>query len=290
MSELRDRMIRDMQLRRFAERTQEAYLHGVRGIAKHYKRPPDQLSDRQVQDYLLHLLNVRKLSWSTCNQVVSALRFLYGTTLGRTSTSLAIPPRKTEQRLPEILSTRELTRLFAAVRNPKHRALLLTIYAAGLRVGEAIRLKLSDIDSDRMTIRVVQGKGRKDRYTTLSPRLLQELRYYWKRCRPSTWLFPSQFSDRHISIDGAQKVFVRARLEVGIHKTGGIHGLRHAFATHMLEGGVDIRTLQELLGHRSLGTTQRYLRVTQRNFGAPGNPMDLLAITKKNRKKRSRRA
>lgn len=289
MTVLRDRMTRDMQLRRFADSTQESYLHGVREIAKHYKRPPDQLTDRQVQDYILHLLNVRKLSWSTCNLAVSALRFFYGTTLDRTSTCLSIPPRKTEQRLPEILSAQELTRLFATLRNPKHRALLKTIYAAGLRVGEAIRLKVGDIDGDRMTIRVVQGKGRKDRYTTLSPRLLQELRDYWKRCRPSTWLFPGQFSDRHISIDSAQKVFVTGRLKAGIHKTGGIHSLRHAFATHMLEAGVDIRTLQVLLGHRSLMTTQRYLRVTQKNLGSPGRPMDLLAITKKNKKERPRR-
>jgi len=280
-------MIRDMQLRRFAESTQESYLHGVREIAKHYMRPPDQLTDQQVQDYILHLLNVRKLSWSTCNLAVSALRFFYGTTLDRTSTCLSIPPRRTEQRLPEILSTQELARLFAAIRNTKHRALLMTIYAAGLRVGEAIRLKVGDIDGDRMTIRVVQGKGRKDRYATLSPRLLKELRLYWNRCRPATWLFPSQFSDRHISIDGAQKVFVRARLEVGIHKTGGVHSLRHAFATHMLEAGVDLRTLQILLGHRSLVTTQRYLRVTQKNLGAPGKPMDLLAITEKKRSSRA---
>ena len=290
MNTLRERMIRDMQLRRFAERTQESYLHGVRGIAKHYMRPPDQLTDRQVQDYLLYLLNERKLSWSTCNLAVSALRFFFGTTLERKSTCLSIPPRKTEQRLPEILSTQELIRLFATIRNPKHRTLLMTIYAAGLRVGEAVRLKVTDIDSDRMTLRVVQGKGRKDRYTTLSPRLLKELRDYWKRCRPSIWLFPSQSSDRPMSVESAQKVFVTSRLKAGIHKTGGIHSLRHAFATHMLEGGVDIRTLQVLLGHNSLMTTQRYLRVTQKNLGAPGRPMDLLAITKKNKKKRRRQA
>lgn len=290
MGDLRERMIRDMQLRRFAERTQESYLHGVRGIAKHYMRPPDQLTDRQVQDYLLYLLTERKLSWSTCNLAVSALRFFYGTTLERKSTCLSIPPRKTDQRLPEILSAQELTRLFATVHNPKHRTLLMTIYAAGLRVGEGVCLKLTDIDGDRMTLRVVQGKGRKDRYTTLSPRLLQELREYWKRCRPSTWLFPSQFSGGPMSVDSAYKIYVTALSKAGIHKTGGIHSLRHAFATHMLEGGVDLRTLQVLLGHRSLMTTQRYLRVTQKNLGAPGRPMDLLAITKKNRKKRPRRA
>lgn len=287
MSELRDRMIRDMQLRRFSDRTQESYLYGVRGIAKHYMRPPNQLTDREIQDYILYMLNERKLAWSTCNISVSALRFLYGTTLGRTSTCLSIPPRKTEQRLPQILSVQELERLFNVTRNPKHRALLMTVYAAGLRVGEAVRLKATDIDGDRMTIRIQQGKGRKDRYTTLSPRLLKELRGYWKRCRPSEWLFPGKFPDRPMPRDTAYTIYVKAQLKAGIHKTGGIHSLRHAFATHMLEAGVDLRTLQILMGHRSLMTTQRYLRVTRKNLGAPGRPMDLLAITKKKRARRT---
>lgn len=278
MTELRERMIRDMQLRRFSERTQESYLQGVRGLAKHYMRPPDQLSDRDVQDYILHMLNVRRLAWSTCNTYASGIKFLYGVTLGRTSTCLAIPPRKVEQRLPDILSRREIERLFAATANRKHRTLLMTIYAAGLRVGEAVRLRAADIDSGRMTIRVEQGKGRKDRYTTLSPRLLHELRDYWKRCRPAHWLFPGQPPERPLPAGTAYKIYMDSLRKAGIRKVGGIHSLRHAYATHMLEGGVDLRTLQVLLGHDSLTTTQRYLRVTRKNLGAPDKPLDLLAF------------
>lgn len=287
MSELRERMIRDMQLRRLSERTQETYLLGVRNLAKHYMRSPDQITDREVQDFLLHMLNERHLSWSTCNIHVSALKFFYGTTLGRTSTSLAIPPRRTEQRLPEILSEQELKRLFGVISNLKHRALLMTTYAAGLRVSEVVHLKVTDIDSDRMMIRVEQGKGNKDRYTTLSPRLLNELREYWKQYRPSHWLFSGHDPDQPMPADTAYTIYIKAQLKAGIHKTGGIHSLRHAYATHMLEAGVDLRTLQVLMGHRSILTTTRYARVTCKNLGSPGNPCDLLAIAKKKRRVRA---
>lgn len=278
MSELRERMIRDMQLRRLSDHTQECYLLGVRSLAVHFKRPPDQLTDEQIKDFILHMLNVRRLAWSTVNTYVSGMKFLYGVTLGRTSTCLAIPPRKVEQRLPEILSAREIERLFSVTTYPKHRALLMTVYAAGLRVGEATRLKLTDIDGERMTLRVEQGKGRKDRYVTLTPSLLKELRDYWKRCRPSLWLFPGESADQPIPRSSAYRIYVTALRKAGLKKTGGIHALRHAYATHMLEGRADIRTLQEQLGHRSLLTTQRYLRVTRKNLGAPGNPLDLLAV------------
>ena len=283
MNELREKMIRDMQLRRFSERTQVAYVHAVRCLAKHYRRPPDQLTDSEIQDFMLYMLNVRGLSWSTCNQRVSGMRFFYGVTLGRTSTCLAMPPRKTEQRLPEILSAEELKRLFAATNNIKHRTLLKTIYAAGLRVSEGVGLKVTDIDSDRMTIRVEQGKGNKDRYTTLSPRLLQDLREYWKKYRPVLWLFPGHDKNQPMPRDTAYTIYVKTKLKAGIKKTGGIHALRHAFATHMLEAGVDLRTLQELLGHRTIMTTQRYLHVTRKCLGTPTNPLDLLAVNAKRR-------
>jgi site-specific recombinase XerD len=283
MNSLRENMIRDMQLRRLSDRTQESYLQGVRSLAKHYMRPPDQLTDREVQDFVLHLLNERGFAWSTCNTYVSGMKFFYGVTLGRTSTCLSIPPRKTEQRLPMILSAMEIKRLFAVTQNLKHCTLLKTIYAAGLRVGEAVRLKVTDIDSDRMTLRVEQGKGRKDRYTTLSLRLLQDLREYWKHYRPAVWLFPGHFPDRPMPAGTAYTIYVAAKLKAGIHKDGGIHALRHSYATHMLEGGVDLRTLQELLGHTTISTTQRYLHVTQKSLGTPGKPLDLLDITKKRR-------
>ncbi|TPW20590.1 MAG: integrase family protein [Elusimicrobia bacterium] len=284
MTQLRERMIREMQLRRLSERTQEAYLHAVHRLAKHYMRPPDQITDREVQDFILYLMNVRQVAWSTCNQIVCGVKFFFTTTVGRPSTSLAIPPRKSEQRLPEILSRQELERLFATLTNLKHITLLKTMYATGLRVSEAVRLKVTDIDGDRMTLRVEQGKGRKDRYATLSPRLLKDLRDYWRAYHPAVWLFPGQPSERHMPRDTAYVIYIRAKLKAGIKKGGGIHALRHAFATHMLEAGVDLRTLQELLGHRSIGTTQRYLHVTRKSFGAPGNPLDLLALGKKKRR------
>lgn len=283
MSELSDRMTRDMQLRRLSERTQASYLHGMRGLAKHYKRSPDLLTDREVQDYILYMLNERKLAWSTCNIRVSAMKFFYGTTLGRTSTCLAIPPRKIEQRLPEILSAKEVERLFAATKNLKHRTLLKTVYAAGLRVSESVHLKVRDIDSDRMMLRVEQGKGRKDRSIPFSSTLLHELRQYWKQYRPVLWLFPGHDPEQPMPRDTAYVIYVKAKLKAGIHKDGGIHSLRHAFATHMLEAGVDICTLQEMMGHLSILTTRRYLHVARKSIGAPGNPPDLLAVTTKKR-------
>lgn len=277
MSVLSERMTRDMQLRRLSERTQESYLHGVRGLAKHYGRSPDQISDQEVQDYILHMLNVRKLAWSTCNIRVSAIKFFYGKTLGRTSTCLAIPPRRVDQRLPEILSGQEVDRVFAATKNLKHRTLLETVYAAGLRVSEVVHLKVRDIDSDRMLLRVEQGKGRKDRYIPLSPELVHQQREYWKQYRPAPWLFSGNVPDQPMHRDTAYVIYVKAKLRAGIQKEGGIHALRHAYATHMLEDGVDLCTLQELLGHKSLLTTRGYLHVTRRIFGAQGRSKNQLA-------------
>ena len=283
MNTLRERMIREMQLRCLSERTQESYVQGVRKLAKHFMKSPDKLTDREVQDYILNMLNEQGLAWSTVNTYVSGLKFLYGPTLGRTSTCLAIPPRKTAQRLPQILSAMEIKRIFAVTTNLKHCTLLKTIYSAGLRVGEAVRLKVTDIDSDRMTIRVEQGKGHKDRSTTLSEILLLDLREYWKHYRPAVWLFPGKDPNQPMPANTAYALYVDAKLKAGIHKEGGIHALRHAYATHMLEGGVDLRTLQLLLGHTSLSTTQRYLHVTQRSLGTPGKPLDLLGMTRKKR-------
>jgi len=278
MSKLRERMIRDMQLRRLSEKTQESYVHGVKSLAKHYMLSPDQLSDHQVQDFILHLLNERQLAWSTCNTYLAGMQFFYGTTLGRASTCLALPPRRKDQRLPEILSSEELTRLFGATTNVKHRVLLMTTYSCGLRSGEVRHLKVADIDSDRMTLHIRQAKGRKDRYVTISPRLLQELRAYWNACRPRGYLFPGQAPDRPMPRDTPLRIYKRTAYKADIRKAGGIHALRHSYATHMLEAGVDLRTLQVLMGHHSILTTQRYLRVTRKNLGAPDRPLDLLAI------------
>jgi len=203
------------------------------------------------------MLNERKLSWSTCDTYVAALQFFYGVTLGRTSLRLAIPPRKSEKRLPEILSAEEIQRLLAVTANVKHRTLLMATYAAGLRVSEVARLKPTDIDSQRMMIRVDQGKGNKDRYTILSPRLLQQLRDYWRLYRPKDWLFPGRTPGDHIDRVSVFKVFVAAKRKARVRKAGGVHSLRHSFATHLLEAGVDVRTIQILMGHYRVFTTER---------------------------------
>lgn len=278
MTPLREKMVRDMQLRRLSDNTQRVYTHAVFALARHYMKAPDRITNDQVQAYVLYMLNERKLTWSTCDTNVAGLKFFYGVTLGRNSMRLAIPPRKSEERLPEILSAGEISRLVAATNNLKHCVLLATAYSAGLRASELIHLKITDIDSDRMMIRVEQGKGNKDRYTLLSPRLLRQLRDYWRKYHPSSWLFPGQKPDRPLNRVSASKVFHAAKEKAGIHKAGGIHSLRHAFATHLLEAGVDARTIQLLMGHRSILSTMRYLQVTRKRLGATQSPLDLLTI------------
>ena len=277
MTELRRRMIRDMIIRGFSPRTQQAYICAVRGLARHYRRSPDQLSSEDIQAYLAHMVTKRKLSWSTCNVAVSAFRFLYQVTLDCEALALEIPRAKQSQRIPEILSREEVARLLDSPPNPKHRLLLATIYAAGLRVSEAVRLKVSDLDPSRMTLRIEQGKGRKDRVVPLSRRLLQQVENHWKEQPPRPpWLFPSPRSNSAINVTSAQKVFQMAKLRTGIRKRGGIHSLRHAFATHLIESGADVPTVQRLLGHRSVSTTMRYFHLSQSRLAAIRSPLDLL--------------
>jgi site-specific recombinase XerD len=268
-------MIRDMTVRGFARRTHTAYIAAVVRLAKHYHRSPDQLTNDDVQTYLAHLIQERKLSWSTCSQAAHAFRFLYHITLGHPRTDFHVPAPKQPQKLPEILSREEVWRLLAAPPHPRHRLLLTTVYAAGLRVSEAIALKVSDIDADRMTIRIEQGKGAKDRYVSLAARLLQELRTYWKSAPPGVWLFANRQGTRPIDITVAQKIYTMAKLRAGIHKQGGIHALRHAFATHLLEAGTDLHTVQRLLGHRQISTTMRYFHLSQGRLVGTRSPLDL---------------
>ena len=275
MSELRTRMIRDMALRGFAPRTHEAYIAAVVRLAKHYRRSPDQLTNEDVQAYLAHLIQERKLSWSTCSQAAHAFRFLYHVTLGHPRADFHVPAPKQPQKLPEILSRAEVWRLLSAPPHPRHRLVLMTVYAAGLRVSEAIALKVADIDADRMTIRIEQGKGAKDRYVPLAARLLQELRAYWTSTPPGVWLFANRQGTRPIDITVAQKIYTMAKLRAGIHKQGGIHTLRHAFATHLLEAGTDLHTVQRLLGHRQISTTMRYFHLSQGRLVGTRSPLDL---------------
>lgn len=269
-----------MALRRFAPSTQEAYIAAVAGLARYYKQSPEKIDKQMIQDYLLYLMQERNMSWSSCNVAVSGLRFFYTQTLGMDAMFLSIPPRKADSILPEILSAEELERLFSVLTNQKHRTLLMTTYAAGLRVSEVIGLKVTDIDSGRMMIRVTQGKGRKDRYTILSVRLLEQLRMYYRAYRPSMWLFYSgENTKRHVSVNTAQRVYNQAKDKAGITKGKGIHTLRHCFATHLLEAGVDLRTIQVLMGHSSIMTTMTYLQVTRKHLGSVKSPLDLLDIS-----------
>jgi site-specific recombinase XerD len=266
----------DMQVRGLAERTRETYLWAVSGLATFYRRSPDQISDQEIQAYLLHLIRERQRSWSTCNIVVQALRFLYYTTLKRDRMTFTVPSPRRPGTLPAILSRAEVERLIAHVGNRKHRTMILTTYAAGLRLNEVLHLRLTDIDSTRMTIRVEQGKGGQDRYTVLSAHLLEALRGYWKDTRPATWLFPSARGPHPMDPTALQRAYQTAKRRAGITKAGGIHALRHAFATHLLEAGVDLHTIQRLLGHGHLSTTTRYFQLTHHTTIAPGSPLDLL--------------
>lgn len=276
MTKLRRRMDDDMVARGFADRTRESYLWAVTGLARFYHRSPDQISDAEIQAYLVHLLRDRQRSWSTCNVVANGLRFFYHTTLKRDRTTFTIPAPRQRQKLPAILSREDIERVIAHVSNPKHRTMLLTTYAAGLRLNEVLHLRISDIDSGRMTIRIEQGKGGKDRYTVLSRRLLDTLREYWKVARPTLWLFPSQETGKPLHPTALQRAYQQAKLRAGIKKPGGIHGLRHAFATHLLEAGVDIHTIQRLLGHGYISTTTRYFQLTRHTEIGPDSPLDLL--------------
>lgn len=275
MSQLREQMVREMQLRSLAPRTRVIYADAVFQLAKHYMKSPDVLTDQQLQDYILFLANDRKLAWATINQQLAGLQFFYGATLGRQSMKLALPLRKSGKRLPEILSADELQRLFSIVSNLKHRAMLELTYAAGLRVSELVGMKVKDIDSGRMMVRI-HGKGNKDRYSLLSPRALDTLREYWRKHPTSCWLFPGQKPGGHLSVRSAETVFAEAKAKAGIRKEGGIHMLRHCFATHLLEDGVDSRKIQLLMGHRSMLTTMRYLQVTRNKLEATRSPLDNL--------------
>ena len=240
MTPLRQRMIDAMVLRGMAARTQQAYLGVVAQLARYYRRSPDDLDAGEVRAWLLHRINERQLAYETVKQAVCALKFLFATVLGREAEALAIPYPHTPQRQPEILSREELSRLFAAANGIRSRTLLMTTYAAGLRVSEVCALRLADIDSaaDRMCLRVVGAKGGKDRYTLLTPSLLEALRLYWRACRPQHWLFPGARDPRRpFDAHSAQRIFYRARARAGITKSGGIHCLRHGFATHLLGRG-----------------------------------------------------
>jgi site-specific recombinase XerD len=255
-------MIEDLRLRNRSANTQRLYVRQVARFAQFFGRSPELLGPEDVRTYQVYLSQQKCASWSTLNQAVSALRFLYRVTLGREWGLRLIPLPKKPQTLPVVLSQEEVCRFLDNIANLKHRAIVMTAYATGLRVSEVASLRVSDIDSDRMMIRVRLGKGQKDRYVMLSPHLLELLRAYWKLARPKEWLFPGRPPSRPITREAIHKVCVRAGHAAGLTKPAHVRALRHAFASHLLENGANIRVIQILLGHRSLRTTARYYAQT----------------------------
>ena len=278
MTKLRLRLTNRLKVRNYSHKTIESYVHAVASLAQYYGRSPDRVTSEEIQAYLLYLMENRKLAWSSVNVAFSAFRFFYIHILGWKETYFTIGPRKTARVLPTLLSKEELERLFECANTLKRRVLLMTTYSAGLRVGEVVRLNLCHIESSRMMIRVEGGKGRKDRYTVLSDRLLDKLRGYYRAYRPKVWLFPGgRDPQTHLSVDAAQRAFYAARDKAGLRdKCKGIHTLRHCFGTHLLEAGVDLTTIQRLMGHSSLLTTMKYLHITQKRLGAVRSPLDLI--------------
>jgi site-specific recombinase XerD len=269
-------MIAAMQIRNFTANTQAAYLQQIVLLARYYHQSPEALGPQQIQAYQLYLTNERRLAPGSLCTIAAALRFLYHVTLKRDWALDDIPIPKKPLKLPVILSPEEVEHFLECIGSLKHRTLLTVAYAAGLRVSEATHLKVTDIDSQRMVIRVEQGKGQKDRYVMLSPRLLEELRTYWKVARPKLWLFPGDIPGRPITRDAVEQACDKARRLSGIDKPITPHSMRHAFATHLLEAGTDVRRIQLLLGHRSLATTSHYLKVATSSVCATVSPFDLL--------------
>lgn len=280
MTPLRQRMIEDMQIRNLAPKTQASYLLQISSFAQYLGQSPEQLGPDQIRDYQIYLIREKQLSPSSLCVTVSALRFLYTVTLKRPWAIEEIPTPKKPKRLPIVLSAEEVHHFLEQIPNLKHRAILCTLYASGLRVAEACQLKTTDIDSQRMTLRVQQGKGNKDRYSLLSPRLLDMLRMYWKAYRPTAWLFPGSLDNKPITSGAVGLVCKKAWTRSGLKKPVTPHSLRHAFATHLLENGTELRTIQLLLGHRSLSTTAHYLKLTTSKVCATTSPFDLLCVPK----------
>ena len=277
MTPLRQRMTEDMQVRNLALNTQASYVQQVSLFARHFHKSPELLGPEDIRAYQVYLTNEKKLSTSSVLIAVSALRFLYKVSLHKDwSFEDLIPAPKKPQKLPVVLSPEEVLQFLGCVGSTKHRAILTTCYAAGLRISEAVHLKPAHIDSQRMVIRVEQGKGQKDRYVMLSPKLLETLRGYWRAVHPKGWLFAGDVPGQPINRGSVELACQKARRRSGIRKPITPHSMRHAFAVHLLESGTDVRTIQLLLGHRSLATTARYLRIATSKVCSTSSPLDLL--------------
>jgi integrase/recombinase XerD len=275
MTPLRQRMLQDMKMRNLSPHTREAYVRAVAKLAAYHKTPPDRLALEQVRDFLVHLVQ-KQVSFSLFNQTRCALVFFFRVTLGRDWNFDRIACQKQEKRLPVVLSLAEIAQFFAAIRRLKYRALFMAVYACGLRVSEVVALRAEDIDSKRMVVRVCQGKGKKDRYVMLSPKLLAILREYYKAFRPTASLFFGKDKERPLHRRTVLLACQRIARRAGLSKRITVHTLRHSFATHLLEAGVDLRTIQALLGHRSLRTTALYTFVSTERVAATPSPLDFL--------------
>jgi len=278
LTPLTKRMAEDMQVRNLSPRTIDSYTYHIDKFTQHFDRPAEELGPEEIRQYQLYLINDRKVGWSSFNQAVCGLRFLYRFTISREWHVKMIPFGKRPKKLPVVLGQEQATRLIECAANLKHRTVLLTLYAAGLRLSEALHLQVPDIDSERMQLRVTHGKGAKQRLVPLSPRLLESLREYWKQARPPTFLFTGKTSDVPLSSTTIQKACKSAAQEAGIRQRVSPHTLRHSFATGLLEAGVDLLTIGQLLGHKSFSTTLVYLHVRRPHLDSTPSPIDWLPV------------
>jgi integrase/recombinase XerD len=293
VTRLRKLMLDELQRRNYAQNTVRSYIKAVEDFARYFGKPPERLGPEHIREYQVHLFRERKLAASTVEGRAAALRFLFVKTLRRPYLPDQIPFPKRARRLPTVLSSDEVALLIDSAKNLMHRAILMTLYATGLRRAELCRLKVADIDSDRMMIHVHEGKGGRDRDVLLSPKLLETLREYWRWMKPKTFLFPGMINNWRADVPIDTKVVweaVRqARTRAGIQKRVTPHTLRHSFATHMLEAGADLRTIQVLLGHAKLADTTVYLHLSRRHLQAVASPLESLAVSKPDEAKRSRK-
>lgn len=280
MSALRQRMIEDLRVRNYSPRTIDTYVRCVRQLAEHFSKSPDQLGPEHIRGYQVFLVEKKRVSFEVLNQTVCALRFLFRVTLRRHVVVDRIAYARRAKKLPVVLSPEEVARLLGAIPNAKHHAIVSTLYATGVRLGEVQKLGVADIDSKRMVIRIAGGKGRKHRYVSLAPGLLDLLRNYYRGARPQRWLFPGPDPDRPLSRDTIQKIVRTAARRAGLTKRVTPHVLRHSYATHLLESGVDLRTIQMLLGHGSLKTTTIYAHVSPERVQSTQSPFDRLPEAK----------
>jgi site-specific recombinase XerD len=277
MGTIREKMKADLELRGFAASTQKEYLRRARSFVAYHGRSPAEMGEQEIREFLLHLVNNRKAGPATHHMYVAAIKFLYTSTIGRPEEVANIPWPKKPQCLPDVMTAEDVKRLLREIKSVKHRAILMTAYGAGLRISEACSLETADIDSKRMMIHVRAGKRSKDRYVMLSERLLEAFRVYWRSSRPKgIYLFPGAIPGRPITPSAVQRVLQQVVARCGFRNRVTAHALRHGFATHLLEAGVDVRVIQRLLGHSSIQTTARYTKVSREHIGRTKSPLDLL--------------